>query len=122
MKAAPIRFNVLVRAAPPHSDDDGTGQDRVGQAAEPSKGNSAVGGYFLCLDRFAAHDAAAGYGTSSMTGIEEAADFFVVLGLGAKDSIDLVKEDRRLRVVVAYFPEEIGRGDVDGFHRRRHHR
>ena len=66
------------------ADNDTAGEDRVGQAAEPGEGDGAVGLDLFGLDGLALDDTPARLGAPPVTGIEEAADLFVVLGLGSK--------------------------------------
>src|SRR6516162_3259996 len=57
-------------------------------------------------------DAAPVGGATPMTGIDEAPDVFVLLGLRAEDSVDLVKQDRGRTSVITGLAKQVSRRRV----------
>jgi len=53
------------------------------------------------------HDAAPVSGAAPMTGINEAPDVFVLIGLRAEDSVDLVKQDRGRTSVITGLTKQV---------------
>ena len=83
----------LATACDPNNDR--SGKDRVGQPAKTRQRYRCICGQVFCLDDVALDDTAAGRRTLPIPGVQEAADFFVVLSLGTEHCINLVVEDRR---------------------------
>ena len=98
-----------------------TDRDRIvsGNQPRPAKATAAIGGDFLGHDLLAPDHAPAGYGAAAMAGVEESANLFILLRLGAEHRVDLVEQDRGA-FLATNLAEEIGRGDVHRRHRVGH--
>src|SRR5262249_57442320 len=83
---SPVGFNLFLRCPSSHPDDDRAGEDGIGEVAEASERDGAVGGDFLGLNLLALDDAATSDGALAMSGVEEATDFLVIaFRLGSED-------------------------------------
>ena len=96
--------------------EDGVGGEGVGYCDEgfpyvcvavtdAGEGDGAIGGGLFGDDGLAFDDAAAGVGAAAVAGVEEAADFFVVVGFGSEDGVHLIVEDGRESVLVGDLAE-----------------
>ena len=90
-------------AAHPH--DDAARKDGVGKPVQPRQRNRAVSRNFLGLDRRSPNNAGAGDPSAAMPGVQQSADFLVILSLRAEDGVDPVKENGRSSVFVGDLAE-----------------
>ena len=100
MQATPIRLHNLVRCPAAHPHDDRARQDGVGQVTEAGHRDSAISRDFLGEDLLAPNDAATGDAVPTMAGVQQPANFFVVvLRPRPEHGVDFVEQDRRPAVL-----------------------
>ena len=117
--AAPELFGLFSRLTPLHSDNDRARQYGVGEPSDSGQRHGAIGRDFLGENLFTAHDTAASNGAAPMSGIEQAANFLIVLCLRPKHGVDFVKQNRAA-ALLAHLSEKICWADVHRLHWRRH--
>jgi hypothetical protein len=113
MNAATERRHLLSRRPAAHSHDHGARQDGVREPAKASEGHGAVGGNLFRLDPLAVNDASTSNGATTVAGIDQSANLFVLFCLRAEYRVDLVVKDRRLPFIVSNLTEKVGRRDID---------
>jgi hypothetical protein len=118
--APPKRRDLLTSGPATHPDDDGAGQDGIGQVAESGQCHGAIG---RVLDRFyalALDDTAAGNGALAVSRVEQTAHILMLPRPRPEDGVDLVIENRGTSLWIIHLAKDVGRRDIDGFHRSWH--
>ena len=113
VQAAPEWLHSFSGMSAPHPDDHRARKDGIRQPPKARQSDRRVGGYFLGFDDLAFDDTPACNSSASMSGIEQSADFFVLLRLWPEHRVDLVIEDRGA-LLAADLAKQVGRADVHG--------